>query len=105
MARSRSSSGRGRARSGGGPTLIEALTYRLCDHTTADDATRYRSAEELAAVEDVSAATAIEAIDAERQGSPQLQEGSSRGLSPLGAVRGQMVQTGPYCRQVTEPPE
>ena len=38
-----------RARSGGGPTLIEALTYRLCDHTTADDATRYRSAEELAA--------------------------------------------------------
>ena len=38
-----------RARSGGGPTLVEALTYRLCDHTTADDATRYRSAEELAA--------------------------------------------------------
>ena len=38
-----------RARAGGGPTLLEALTYRLCDHTTADDATRYRSAEELAA--------------------------------------------------------
>jgi 2-oxoisovalerate dehydrogenase E1 component alpha subunit len=38
-----------RARSGGGPMLLEALTYRLCDHTTADDATRYRSAEELAA--------------------------------------------------------
>jgi 2-oxoisovalerate dehydrogenase E1 component alpha subunit len=37
-----------RARSGGGPTLIEALSYRLCDHTTADDATRYRSADELA---------------------------------------------------------
>jgi pyruvate dehydrogenase E1 component alpha subunit len=37
-----------RARSGGGPTLLEALTYRLSDHTTADDATRYRSAEELA---------------------------------------------------------
>ncbi len=37
-----------RARSGGGPTLLEAMTYRLCDHTTADDATRYRSAEELA---------------------------------------------------------
>ena len=30
---------------GGGPTLIEALTYRLGDHTTADDATRYRDAE------------------------------------------------------------
>ena len=36
-----------RARSGGGPTLIEALTYRLGDHTTADDATRYRDAEDV----------------------------------------------------------
>jgi 2-oxoisovalerate dehydrogenase E1 component alpha subunit len=31
-----------RARSGGGPTLIEALTYRIGAHTTADDPTRYR---------------------------------------------------------------
>jgi 2-oxoisovalerate dehydrogenase E1 component alpha subunit len=37
-----------RARGGGGPTLIEALTYRLSDHTTADDASRYRSADEVA---------------------------------------------------------
>lgn len=37
-----------RARSGGGPALIEALTYRLSDHTTADDATRYRSPDEVA---------------------------------------------------------
>ena len=36
-----------RARSGGGPTLIEAVTYRLGDHTTADDASRYRTDEEL----------------------------------------------------------
>lgn len=36
-----------RARSGGGPTVVEALTYRLSDHTTADDATRYRPADEL----------------------------------------------------------
>ncbi|MBW8906039.1 MAG: pyruvate dehydrogenase (acetyl-transferring) E1 component subunit alpha [Betaproteobacteria bacterium] len=35
------------ARTGRGPTLLEALTYRLSDHTTADDATRYRSADEL----------------------------------------------------------
>ena len=34
-----------RARSGGGPGLIEALTYRLSDHTTADDASRYRTAD------------------------------------------------------------
>ena len=36
-----------RARSGGGPTVIETLTYRLSDHTTADDATRYRQAAEV----------------------------------------------------------
>ncbi|HAT6955620.1 TPA: pyruvate dehydrogenase (acetyl-transferring) E1 component subunit alpha [Legionella pneumophila] len=36
-----------KARQGGGPTLIEALTYRLCDHTTADDATRYQPSEEV----------------------------------------------------------
>jgi len=36
-----------KARSGQGPTLLEAITYRLCDHTTADDATRYRSEEEV----------------------------------------------------------
>jgi pyruvate dehydrogenase E1 component alpha subunit len=34
-----------KARRGDGPTLIEALSYRLGDHTTADDATRYRDAE------------------------------------------------------------
>ena len=36
-----------RAREGGGPSVIEALTYRLSDHTTADDARRYRPAEEV----------------------------------------------------------
>jgi 2-oxoisovalerate dehydrogenase E1 component alpha subunit len=37
-----------KARTGGGPTVIEALSYRLSDHTTADDATRYRSEQEVA---------------------------------------------------------
>src|ERR1700730_4626517 len=36
-----------RAREGGGPTLIEAVTYRLGPHTTSDDPTRYRSQAEL----------------------------------------------------------
>ncbi|MDH2443652.1 thiamine pyrophosphate-dependent enzyme [Amnibacterium sp. CER49] len=36
------------ARAGRGPALIEALTYRVGAHTTADDPTRYRTAEELA---------------------------------------------------------
>ncbi len=38
---------RDRAIKGKGPSLIEAVTYRLSDHTTADDASRYRSNEEL----------------------------------------------------------
>lgn len=36
-----------RARSGGGPTLIECVTYRIMMHTTADDPSRYRSSEEV----------------------------------------------------------
>ncbi|QFG20152.1 pyruvate dehydrogenase (acetyl-transferring) E1 component subunit alpha [Actinomadura sp. WMMB 499] len=35
------------ARSGGGPSLVEAHTYRMDAHTNADDATRYRTAEEV----------------------------------------------------------
>src|SRR6516164_2459219 len=37
------------ARAGGGSRLIEAVTYRLSDHTTADDAARYRPPEEVQA--------------------------------------------------------
>jgi pyruvate dehydrogenase E1 component alpha subunit len=36
-----------RARDSEGPTLIEAVTYRLSDHTTADDASRYRDDAEV----------------------------------------------------------
>jgi pyruvate dehydrogenase E1 component alpha subunit len=35
-----------RAHAGQGPTLIEAVTYRMGPHTTSDDPTRYRSHEE-----------------------------------------------------------
>lgn len=38
-----------RARSGGGPTLVEAHTYRMQAHTNADDDTRYREREEVRA--------------------------------------------------------
>jgi pyruvate dehydrogenase E1 component subunit alpha len=37
-----------RARTGHEPTLIEAYTYRVTDHTTSDDARRYREEEEVA---------------------------------------------------------
>lgn len=36
-----------KARNAGGATLIEAITYRLGDHTTADDASRYRDDAEV----------------------------------------------------------
>jgi pyruvate dehydrogenase E1 component alpha subunit len=39
----------GRARAGGGATLIECVTYRMTMHTTADDPKRYRSDEEVEA--------------------------------------------------------
>lgn len=35
------------ARAGQGATVVELITYRLSDHTTADDATRYRGTEEV----------------------------------------------------------
>jgi pyruvate dehydrogenase E1 component alpha subunit len=38
-----------RARGGGGPTLIEAVTYRIGAHSTADDAGRYRAEDEVSA--------------------------------------------------------
>lgn len=38
-----------KARSGGGPTLIEAVTYRMGPHSTADDPRRYRSEQETEA--------------------------------------------------------
>lgn len=36
-----------KARAGGGPTMIEAVTYRLGPHSSSDDPTRYRSKEEV----------------------------------------------------------
>lgn len=36
-----------KARSGGGPTLVESLTYRLGPHSSSDDPSRYRTAEEV----------------------------------------------------------
>ncbi|MFI9828272.1 pyruvate dehydrogenase (acetyl-transferring) E1 component subunit alpha [Streptomyces sp. NPDC051913] len=41
-----------RAREGGGPTLVEAITYRVEAHTNADDATRYRGDTEVDAWRD-----------------------------------------------------
>jgi len=42
-----------KARSGQGPTLVEAVTYRVGPHTTTDDPGRYRSGEEEATWRDL----------------------------------------------------
>jgi 2-oxoisovalerate dehydrogenase E1 component alpha subunit len=49
------------ARRGGGPTFIEAVSYRMGPHTTADDPTRYRDANEL---EDWAAKDPISRVEA-----------------------------------------
>lgn len=36
-----------KARSGGGPTMVESLTYRVGPHSSSDDPSRYRSDEEV----------------------------------------------------------
>ncbi len=36
-----------KARSGGGPTLVEAVTYRMSGHSSSDDPNKYRSPEEV----------------------------------------------------------
>lgn len=40
------------ARGGGGPTMIEAMTYRIRPHTTSDDPSRYRSEDDAVAWRD-----------------------------------------------------
>jgi pyruvate dehydrogenase E1 component alpha subunit len=51
-----------RARRGAGPSLIEAVTYRLGPHTTADDPTRYRADDELAAWRERDPITRVRAL-------------------------------------------
>lgn len=55
-----------KARSGGGPTFIECLTYRVADHTTSDDAARYRSPGEVAAWQELDPLLRLERFMARR---------------------------------------
>ena len=54
------------ARSGAGPQLVEAHTYRMQAHTNADDATRYRTDDEVAAWRDRDPLTRLETFLRER---------------------------------------
>lgn len=61
------------AASGGGPTLIEALTYRIEPHTNADDATRYRQDDE---VREWLARDPISRLEAYLRGTGDLDDGA-----------------------------
>jgi pyruvate dehydrogenase E1 component alpha subunit len=67
-----------RARAGGGPSVIEALTYRLSDHTTSDDASRYRPAGELEAAWSLDPIPRLRAFLSQREWWDETEEQSWR---------------------------
>lgn len=68
-----------RALKGEGPTLIECFTYRLSDHTTADDAKRYRTGEEVERWKEKDPVKRLRAF-MEKKGlwSPEFEEGAMK---------------------------
>lgn len=64
-----------RARAGEGPTLVEAVTYRLGDHTTVDDARRYR---------------------------PDAEVSRQWELEPIGRMRNHLVAAGVWAKEDEE---
>jgi len=67
-----------RARRGGGPTFIEAVTYRMGPHTTADDPTRYRDPTDLAAWAERDPIVRLRRLlEAEGLFTPELQEATA----------------------------
>ncbi len=63
-----------RARSGGGPSFIEAVTYRMGAHTTADDPTRYQDVTDL---EEWGAKDPLARVKALLQGRGKLDAGAA----------------------------
>lgn len=88
-----------RAHSGGGPTFIEAVTYRMGAHTTSDDPTRYRSRaeEEMWRQRDPIARLRLLL---EREGT------SEEFFAAVDAEADRLgEETRSYCRALTPPPE
>ncbi|WP_019070150.1 thiamine pyrophosphate-dependent dehydrogenase E1 component subunit alpha [Streptomyces hokutonensis] len=87
-----------RARSGGGPTLIEAVTYRLNAHTTADDATRYRPAAET---EDWAARDPLERLEAHLRSTGAVTDDHFTDLEQRERDLAEQLRAG--CRELAEP--
>lgn len=86
------------ARSGQGPTLIEAFTYRMGAHTTSDDPTRYRLAGEL---EQWQARDPIARVEAYLRRSTDTDEAFFTALDAESEQMAQYVRAG--CRALPDP--
>ncbi|WP_158370767.1 pyruvate dehydrogenase (acetyl-transferring) E1 component subunit alpha [Cellulosimicrobium cellulans] len=87
-----------RARSGGGPTLVEAFTYRMGAHTTSDDPSRYRSAAE----EDYwRQRDPIDRLEKHLAATGELSEDFRTGLSAEADALGEKIRT--YVRALGRP--
>ncbi|MET9958540.1 pyruvate dehydrogenase (acetyl-transferring) E1 component subunit alpha [Streptomyces sp. NPDC006326] len=81
-----------RARSGGGPTLVEAYTYRMGAHTTSDDPTKYRDPAEVEewAGRDPIARLKTHLLDNGWAGQPFLDEADREGEALAQRLRAQV---------------
>jgi len=87
-----------RARSGGGPVLIEAFTYRMGAHTTSDDPTKYRSAEEEA---EWKAKDPVDRLRTYLLAKGLIDDAWLGQVAAEGAAQAERLRTG--CVQLTEP--
>jgi pyruvate dehydrogenase E1 component alpha subunit len=88
-----------RARSGGGATVLECVTYRRGHHTTADDATRYRTDEEVKAWEKKDPIARLEAYLLAQKHLTQAEVAAVRGRGE------QKVQAAIDAYEKTAPPD
>ncbi|MEX2325010.1 MAG: pyruvate dehydrogenase (acetyl-transferring) E1 component subunit alpha [Nitriliruptoraceae bacterium] len=91
-----------RARSGGGPTLIEAMTYRMESHTTSDDANRYRGEDEVAAA---AARDPIDRFQAFLARSGVIDDEFAASVAGEAAARSQQVRDAVYDAPHGDPTE
>ncbi len=91
-----------RGRSGGGPTLIEALTYRIEAHTNADDATRYRQETEVASW---LARDPLSRLQAYLQGEGLLDEAAIAEIAEEAEARAGRLRAAMNADPVTDPAE
>ncbi|HEY0889833.1 MAG TPA: pyruvate dehydrogenase (acetyl-transferring) E1 component subunit alpha [Nocardioides sp.] len=87
-----------RAREGGGPTLVEAYTYRMGAHTTTDDPTRYRVSDE---VEHWKLKDPIARVEAHLRRGGMAEESFFTGVAAEAEALGERLRDG--CRSLPDP--